>query len=82
MENNVEKITLELLKTHGVTTELGAQYSIRCQNAQIENIFLDAMDRNTREFVCFLERSEKFREDEVEKIKAGFIDYTFCPQKS
>ena len=82
MENNLEKITLQLLKTHEVTPELGAQYSIRCQYAQIENIVLDAMDRNTRKFVCFLERSGKFREDEVEKIKAGFIDYTFCPQKS
>ncbi len=78
--NKVQKTTLDLLKQNGVTPELGAQYSIRCQYAQVENVVHEAMEKHTRDFIYFLQASDKFTEWEVEKIKAGFIDYTFVPK--
>ena len=72
----LQQITFELLEKHGVTPEAGAQYSIRCQYAQIENIVHDAMKKHTRDFCYFLEASGNFTEWEIEKIKAGCTDYT------
>jgi len=39
-----EEMAIKLLAKHGVNIELGAQYSVRCQYAQIENIVQDVFE--------------------------------------
>jgi len=39
----LEELTLKLMKKNGVNFDSGAQYSVKCQFAQVENILRDAI---------------------------------------
>lgn len=78
-----EEMTIKLLTKHGVNIELGAQYSVRCQYAQIENIVHDVFESRDVEMAklktqivemrteCnkrFSEQLQKIRKLEAEKM--------------
>ncbi len=40
----LEQLTLHFMKKHGVRFDCGAQYSVKCQFAQLENIIRDVIE--------------------------------------
>jgi len=40
----LEQLTIKLMKKNGVSIDIGAQYSVKCQYAQIENIIRDVIN--------------------------------------
>lgn len=45
----LEQLTLELMEKHNVNFDCGAQYSVKCQFAQLENIIRDAIEKAGKE---------------------------------
>lgn len=48
-DKSIERLTLELMEKHGVNFDCGAQYSVKCQFAQVANIVRDAVEKAEKE---------------------------------
>ena len=53
----LEQFTLRLIKKNGIDVDIGAQHSIKCQFAQIENVVRDALNEIKAEMVSELQTS-------------------------
>lgn len=85
--SEIEKLTLKLIKENGVIFESGAQFSIRCQYAQLENIVRNLHSENAelRRFIqsavpepnyCAASHRMTFCRGDDD----GDCDYSGCPQ--
>lgn len=61
---NAERVTIELMKKHGINFYCGEQYSVRCQYAQVENIVYDLIE--SRESV---EKENTELKDKIVKMR-------------